>query len=249
MVNKIKQRSKKRGLGPLWFMLTVLATAGFLSLASWQYERAQEKKRLIAKVEQQRQRAPLTLAQLMTLDATTNKWHYQKLTAQGRYLGGQQILLDNMVRKGKPGYEVLTPFKLSNGQLIMVNRGWVPWVGTRDNIPLIDVPAEEITLQATAYKYLKAGIVMEQQVIPDTPSWPLILNFPSQQAIDDLYLPRVLPIIARLQPEQPYGFDRSWLLTGVSIDKHLGYALQWLALAITCIVLFVVLSVRTAFKE
>lgn len=243
------QRSKKRSLGLIWFALTVLAAAGFLSLASWQYSRAGEKEALIATVEKARKAEPMAVNELLKLRQDDAQWEHRPLTLTGTYISQRQILLDNMVRKGKTGFEVLTPLKLSTGKLIMVNRGWIPWVGNRQNIPLIDAPSGPVTVVAHAHRFRQAGLVMTEESVAASPDWPLILNFPSQEVVNNLYSAPVLPIIARLDEKQAHGFDRQWLITGITPEKHLGYALQWLSLAITCLVLFVVLSIRKVQRE
>ena len=54
----------------------------------------------------------------------TEEW--TKVRAQGRYAAGEPLLVRNRPLEGTYGYEVLSPFTLSDGRTILVDRGWVP---------------------------------------------------------------------------------------------------------------------------
>ena len=41
---------------------------------------------------------------------------------RGEFLPERQFLLDNRSHQGKPGYEVLTPFRTNDGARLLVNR-------------------------------------------------------------------------------------------------------------------------------
>ena len=51
--------------------------------------------------------------------------NYQRVTSDGVYNFENQIYLYSLNEKGKPGYDIITPFKTSNNENILVNRGWI----------------------------------------------------------------------------------------------------------------------------
>jgi len=53
------------------------------------------------------------------------KKNYQRVTSEGEYNFEDQIYLYSLNEKGKPGYDIITPFKTSINENILVNRGWV----------------------------------------------------------------------------------------------------------------------------
>ena len=53
------------------------------------------------------------------------KKNYQRVTSDGVYNFENQIYLYSLNEKGKPGYDIITPFKTSNNENILVNRGWI----------------------------------------------------------------------------------------------------------------------------
>ena len=51
--------------------------------------------------------------------------NYQRVVAEGSFNFKDQIYLYSLNEKGKPGYDVITPFKTNNKEHILVNRGWI----------------------------------------------------------------------------------------------------------------------------
>ena len=50
--------------------------------------------------------------------------------------------------------------------------------------------------------------------------------------------------VLELSPAQPDGFIRQTRYRGLSPEKHLGYAVQWFALGLTALILFLVLNFK-----
>ena len=50
-----------------------------------------------------------------------------------------QFLLDNRSYRGQPGYEVLTPLVRAGATALLVDRGWVPFTGSRRSLPEVAV--------------------------------------------------------------------------------------------------------------
>jgi hypothetical protein len=108
--------------------MTVLAFSAvllFALLGRWQWHRAAEKRVLMAAFDAGLQAGASELG-ARTLAATPR---YTLLRMRGRYDGAHQFLLDNISRDGVVGYEVLTPFVLEDGRIVVVNRGWLPLPG------------------------------------------------------------------------------------------------------------------------
>ena len=54
------------------------------------------------------------------------KKNYQRVVSEGSYNFKNQIYLYSLNEKGKPGFDVITPFKTNNNESVLVNRGWIP---------------------------------------------------------------------------------------------------------------------------
>ena len=53
------------------------------------------------------------------------KKNYQRVVSEGYFNFKDQIYLYSLNDKGKPGYDVVTPFKTSKNENVLVNRGWI----------------------------------------------------------------------------------------------------------------------------
>src|SRR3954466_4935538 len=87
----------------LWAIALALAgCAAFIALGNWQTRRAEEKRAIAAQLEKKR------------------------VSVAGEFVPRYTVLLDNKLRRGRPGYEVITPMKLGDSRVhVLVNRGWV----------------------------------------------------------------------------------------------------------------------------
>ena len=64
------------------------------------------------------------------------------------------ILLDNKVYRGRPGYFVVTPLRLSGSSVhVLVNRGWIAAGARRADLPSVPTPAEEIEIEGLGQEH------------------------------------------------------------------------------------------------
>src|SRR6202040_4418128 len=121
---------------PFTTLLTLVLIAFLISLGRWQLRRADEKRALFdsfaAGTDATR---PIDLG-------TSPLRRYQHIEAGGHYDQARQILIDNMVNAGRAGYFVITPFALTDGGWVLVNRGWVPLGASRAVLPTIPVAGD-----------------------------------------------------------------------------------------------------------
>jgi cytochrome oxidase assembly protein ShyY1 len=145
---------------PLTTVITVVVLMGLIYLGRWQLQRAAEKQVLF---DQFSRGADAT----RVIDgATPPVPRYQHVEARGHYDGSRQILIDNMTNAdGRAGYFVITPFLLSDGAWLLVNRGWVPLGTSRAVLPDVRVPADERILRGRADHLPVAGIHMGQPAV------------------------------------------------------------------------------------
>jgi len=105
---------------PLIFSLGGILTT--LALGTWQIQRLIWKEGLIAATEQAATLDPLR--ELPTEGYKEKQFH--KVRVSGHYLDDPQFHIAARYHKSQLGYHVITPFKTSNGTLVLVNRGWIP---------------------------------------------------------------------------------------------------------------------------
>jgi surfeit locus 1 family protein len=221
---------------------TALLLALFVSLGYWQLGRAREKQALI---ESFNEGGETTVA--LGPDAVDGLPRYQHVSALGRFEPGRQILLDNMPSsEGRPGYRVLTPLRRTDGgSLLLVDRGWVPLGPTREQLPDVSVTADAREVSGTLDGLPEPGVRLGPAGTPGDSGWPRVLNFPTRDDVESALGEAVESRILLLDPGRPDGFERVWRpALGFGPERHLGYAIQWFALALTLVVIFIALSLR-----
>ena len=222
--------------------LAVVGIGGCLALANWQLGRAREKEALIAAFDAGGGEAvPLSVA------APAELPRYQRVTVAGRYEPGRQVLLDNMPSaSGQAGYRVLTPFRREDGgSLVLVDRGWVPLGADRSQRPDVAVGGEPRAVTGRLDGLPVPGLRLGEARAPDSAGWPLVLNFPVTSDLEAALGEPVEARILLLDADQPDGYQRAWRPSmGFPPERHLGYAIQWLALALVVLVAFVATGLR-----
>lgn len=229
----------KYHFNPHWgmFLLTLGAVILFMQLGFWQLARADEKKQMIAAVDVLSKQQPIDWGATHRLPK-----QYQRLHVQGHFLP-TVFLLDNQHYRHQLGYDVLSPLLLDNGKVVLVDRGWVVANQDHRELPSIKIPNQLIDLVGSAYypsdKTWVLGQVLEKKdknmAIIEQIDMPIIRQF---------LLKSVYPFIIRLSPQAEHGFVRDWPVVAMSIERHFGYALQWFAIALVIIILFIVLNVK-----
>jgi surfeit locus 1 family protein len=220
--------------------LTLLGVALFVRLGMWQLHRADEKQALLDQYAAgQRSTVELTVASLGSLQ------RYQQVRAEGHYDPGRQVLLDNMPSQhGRPGYRVVTPFQLASGDWLLVDRGWVPMGRSRMELPEVPVGSETRSIVGRLDELPRAGVHFDA---PDDPAtnWPRVMNFPQQPTLEQALGHPLLKGLLLLDPKQADGYERVWEAHfSFGPERHIGYAVQWFALAAAAVVIYLILGFR-----
>nr|WP_308810941.1 SURF1 family protein [Microbacterium sp. HMWF026] len=111
---------------------------GFLS--HWQFSRNAERSEQLQLVADNYDAAPVALGDLLAPGAELSpqdEWRPVRL--QGSYLADEQLLVRNRAHGGSAAYEQLVPFRLDDGRVFLVDRGWLP-PGNQQAAP-DDIPA------------------------------------------------------------------------------------------------------------
>lgn len=206
-----------------------------LSLGFWQLGRMQEKQDIIAAVAAGEIGAPVEFA------GQTELADYAQVKVLGKFLPGFSVLLEHQMNNGQPGYQVLTPLEIS-GDLpwLWVNRGWV----ALDKVPDFREPLETyLDLTGMVYRPSEDRFILGENFSKTLQGQIKIqrMDFAGlhQQFHHDAY-----PYVLLLDPQAPEGFVRDWEIKTMPPSKHLGYAVQWFALAGTLLALYIILNLK-----
>jgi cytochrome oxidase assembly protein ShyY1 len=138
----------RRWLGYLAFAVAFAIACGFLS--SWQLNRGNEAAAANRLIEANFHAPPVPLTEaLPTLGSFDAGQQWLRVTATGTYLPDDELLVRNRPTASGPGFEVLTPLRLANGTVFIVDRGWVPTGEAQDAPDSVPAPPEgEVTVVA-----------------------------------------------------------------------------------------------------
>lgn len=131
----------RRWLGYFALLVVFAIACGFLS--AWQFdrrdERVDENQLVVANFDAEPQ--PIALA-LPELDSFERDQEWLPVAVEGRYLVEEQLLVRGRPRDGLPGFEILTPLLTTEGNVFVVNRGWIPTGSEQDLPDSIPMPPE-----------------------------------------------------------------------------------------------------------
>lgn len=205
------------------------------SLGAWQLGRRAEALAAIAKVTNNYGSAPIPLDHALgTLDAFTDKQEWTPVTIQGEYLSEDQLLVRNRPLGGAPGFEVLTPLRLANGDVFVVDRGWVP-VGDAHDAPDV-VPAAPGGLVSVVAR-LKPG---EPSLAGRSAPKGQIATIQLGEIAAELKMPTYTGAYGLMVTENPPTVTRPTAIPKPILDEgpHLSYAFQWFVFALLGFVAF-----------
>ncbi len=222
-------------------ILVIVGVAAFTQLGLWQLRRAEQKELLQSSYQRGQQST-------VTLDAQNiaSLPRYQRVSATGRFEGERQFLLDNMPSaQGRPGFRVLTPFRLTSGALILVDRGWIPMGNRRSDVPELDVAETPRVVTGMLDELPRPGLRLGDPSQEMATTWPRVVNFPEAATIERALGTAIAERIVLLDASQAEGFERNWLArTTFGPQRHIGYAVQWFAFAFAAVVIYLLLSFK-----
>ncbi|OLF16393.1 SURF1 family cytochrome oxidase biogenesis protein [Actinophytocola xanthii] len=208
-------------LRPGWLALTavvlVFAAMCFTVLAPWQFSRHAERKATNEAIIRSSSARPVAVSEV----ERPGEW--RRVTATGRYLSEDEVVARLRTVQGEPAFEVLTPFRLSDGEVVLVNRGFVrPRQGQVPSYP--EAPAAEVTI--TARFRVDERDPQSRPPAPGEDGHPQVYAVDSRAVgqVSDL---RIRPGYLALVDGSP-GVLSPLPLPEIEVGPFLSYALQWI---------------------
>ncbi len=224
----LKNKQFRRIVPPL---AGVMLIGLFVSLGLWQLDRAQQKKELLTQFAESGAYLPL--------HRHLPEKVFQPVEARGRFQGQRQVLIENIVRDGRVGYFVITPFQQSgNESLLLVNRGWLARSNQQDLQALIEIGDDVRTLRGRAGQLPRVG-VRPGGSFDGAGDWPKNATYPTLDEVAAELNEALLPLVLLLDPDEKDGFRRHWQPPQRGPMTNYGYAFQWFAMAIAVLVILV----------
>ena len=213
-----------------------------VSLGFWQLSRGAEKSALLRSYAERRVSEPMASSELQH----TEEPAFRRVRLQGQFDAGHSLLLDNRQRDGKVGVELLQPFQdQATGLWLLVNRGWLPWPDRRTP-PQFTTPQAVLSLDA--WVYVAPGATFQLHADPNSATWPQLVT-----AVEPGKLWAALGregFAYELRTEGgPASYQADWPVVAMGPEKHLAYAVQWFAMAIALLGLYLYLGWHNAKEK
>ena len=140
-------------LRPGWIALAVVVIAFtylcFSVLAPWQLGKNTKTSRENNQIAQSLTTAPVPLKDLLpNQDSSAPDAQWRRVTATGHYLPDKQLLARLRVADGNPALEVLLPFIVDGGPIVLVDRGYVRPEQGSPVPPIPPPPRDTVTITA-----------------------------------------------------------------------------------------------------
>ena len=220
--------------------ILILATMAFLvSLGFWQLDRADQKRTIEASI----QKANTGVVELIINQNELLNKEYYEVRLQGSYIGDKQFIYDNQIVDQASGYYVLTPFVLTGqSNAIMINRGFIPWNGRRDQLDDIAVDSTYREIKIQVSRPIKR---IELKTSDISNQFPVLIQAIDFDVIEEISSTSFVDVIGLLDPSSDDGFVRKWEPYTGSIEKHIGYAIQWFLMALV----LGIIGIRIGLKQ
>ena len=204
-------------------------------LGIWQTHRGDEKEARQRLLEARIRDTPMVLTGSVP---SAEPLVYRHVSAGGEYEAAGQVFLDNQVMQGRAGYFVVTPLRLRDGALLLVNRGWIARSAAYPLPPQAPVPAGHADVAGLAVLPNARFIELGSQVVSGN-VWQN-LTIARYQATTKV---PVLPVII-LADVAGEGLAAVHETPDAGVAKHREYALTWFSLAVTTLALWIALNVK-----
>lgn len=232
---------KRTLLSPKWIafhLLIIVSVIVMINLGFWQLQRLEERKDFNAEVRAHSKTAVQPLSELLAQGDDYGQLEWYPVRVTGEYLSDREITIVNRSQDGAAGRNSVVPMRTDTGELVLINRGFIPLS--------LDIPAPPSgTVTVTGYARAPQKRSAVGAVDSDRPG---TTEF---QRLDIPLIERALNIdvapmyIQRLDSDPPEG---QWpaRVANPPLDEgpHLSYAGQWFFFTAVAIIGWVVVIVR-----
>jgi len=190
----------------------------FCALGTWQLYRLQWKTALISEITFGLDSTPVKYS-------NTIKKNYQRVVSEGKFNFEDQIYLYSLNESGKPGYDVITPYKTLKNENVLVNRGWIN-KNFKGNLE-INLKENEVKITGLLREIYKANIFKPKNDLKNNIWFTLDAN--DLQELTGKQFSNYMIFLEKPKNKVP-------VPKKISIDvpnNHLKYAITWYSIAIS----------------
>jgi cytochrome oxidase assembly protein ShyY1 len=225
---------------PKWIAFTlgiVLLIATMINLSFWQLRRLDQRREFNAAVEARYDEPPQPLDQVLTPGTDPEDVQWLPVTAVGTYRPEGTVHIVNRSQNGVPGDNIVVPFDLGDGRVLLVNRGFLP---LGEDAPPPPTGEVEVTgrLRPTQTRHFAQLSDPSDGALTDAQR----VDIPRlQQQVDGELVDMYVDAFASEPPDSPV--LEPVVKPDLSEGSHLSYAVQWFIFSV-CAAVGWVLAVR-----
>jgi surfeit locus 1 family protein len=229
--------------------LALAMLAVLIGLGVWQVKRLHWKEGLIAAIDARTKAEPISLDQAIALAKEGQDPTYYRVRVEGRFDNSKELyLFSQSISDGTPGWHVITPFTTSQGELVLVDRGFVP-----DNLTDPSMRAsgqiEGVTTVTGIVRAPDAQGLFTPNNEPEANRWfwrdlnGMVASMFSTATLD------VPPFFLEAEKsEVPGGWPQGGQTRLELPNNHLQYAITWFGLAAALVVIYA-FYVRSLYRR
>lgn len=228
------QNLPRAGRWAIYVALAVVFAIACAFLSNWQFSRNEERASQLALVERNYDAEPVPLAEVIPAGGELeprDEWRPVRLT--GEYVIDEQLLARNRPHGGTAAFEVLVPFRLDDGRVLLIDRGWVPPGRDQPQPDAVPAPPEG---DVTVIARVRPGepLPASGRSAPDGQVPTINLALVAESVAADVGENLELGAYGVLVSEDPAPASAPHALESPSEDPgpHLSYAIQWILFAV-----------------
>ncbi len=235
----------ERTFMPTWIptLVFILVLIQLFRLGFWQLDRAQEKRDIIANLEFKSKQEAIDLTQALD----SNNPDQTVVVMLGTPLNDWFFIIDNKKQDNRLGYEVMGLFKPENyDKALLVSRGWLARKDFYQKVPEVPEFTESL-LQGSLYYPKGANPVVAANAQWEQFDNKLLIGGFDMQTLEEKALQigyHIAPFVVRQKAETNSPFVRDWPVVASPPAKHTAYAVQWFAMALALIIIFIVVNLK-----
>lgn len=221
----------------------------FQALSNWQWHRLSDRQDYNLQIQSQIDKAPVELSEVVSIDSNSktvsanSQWRTVEMT--GVWLTEQQVLVRKKSLESNLGLWVVTPLKLQDGTIIMINRGWTAAANSAVDSPAVaELPSGIIEVLGRVRE-------VQQRTKPaptDLPEGQVDRIIPLEIVDNPNTVSNAYVEMTASRPESKSSDIRTLPEPEVTEGAHRSYALQWMFFEIMTIIGWVIL-VRNEVME
>ena len=221
----------------------------FQALSNWQWNRLEARQLVNVQIQEQIDKEPAQIAELIISTETSKtvaedaQWRTIGMT--GVWLQDKQVLVRKKSLESDLGLWVVTPLQLSDGTVVMINRGWTAAANSAVDSPVVaSVPTGTIEVLGR----LRVTLERTKPAPTDLPAGQVDRIVPTEIIDSPDTLSNAYLEMTASRPDSLSSEIRTLPAPEVTEGAHRSYAVQWIFFEIMTVIGWVIL-VRVELKE